>query len=1437
MLFLDIVGELRKVVIIILVYLFKLLAGIYDVFDTLIRINIFTGARQNIVVDIYKRVQAILYVVMVFYLIFQFIKYIIQPDVSNDAEKGVGGTVKKLVVVVLLMAFTPSLFNFAYILKEKILDSNLISNVILGTNETTFEVSESNELCKPEHDGECTNGGVFAANVFDLFVTIEQECATTNLKSDYSPSARLLHIKKYISGAFGKPLKLGWKFDDGCEKGGTEYWFFNIDGLAGFAVALFMIWIFVNYCVEAARLVFQFAFLQLVAPIPIMSYLSSNKDGMFNKWKNLCFTTYLDSFIRFAIISFVLLLIKILMDLYSTGFVGIISDKVGDGVKIFVIIFLIVGLLFFALKAPDLLKQLLPQGLSSNANFGFGKKGSAFRALGAGLGATSAAAKGLAGLARQGARGVGKVKDKMAKGAKTLKNAHRLKKYGGLGYAQQIKIANDQRKIRRDDAKKEKKQLKADAKQAKKDAKEKYKDRSAAQEAAEELKNSTDKLKNDLKNKRELKNKEKDVNDKKENFDKAKGKHRENVDAYKNALDRKKELEGKAGGRTADEEAELSALNTKIPELKNKMKASHEASMGAKAEYENARADFSKFAKDKFGKDEKGRDTGIGGQVQKADEAISKLKEARQKEAAIAADPTKTDKEKADAKAEVNRLQREARAAIAERDGENMKNYLSAQDEYNAIKNDPNKSPAEKLAAVERFNEARNMLGLAYSSRENEKTLKSTLSGINSTMQSVNSAAILAGTEYNNAKNASQVAIHDYDVAVNTHKNAVNNYEAAKLEYNAAARNEEVLRKQLETIKSDPTNSKDAIDVVQKSHDEAVRKLSDANTNLNNAKSNVTAAEANMKTSKSNMDAKNEDMNNKKNAMDKANQQNRDYASAVNKSDSLFSSYVSAQSEYERLRSLPDTPENRARLTEAEKNYNNARQAYNLSNVNESRQNASTIKKDSLAQSVMSKVDDRVNTSNMTSVSSLAESISTSMDEQKRVYKEAKKQVRETSEIYQTAKKVGSTVLKGAKVIDQVAGEAVGVAGTLFGTAKDVVKNTLDGVKIEEYDKLKEYHKKLQKERIDSRIKEEEYLSSGGKTTFSHRVSNVLTNITGGLGVYDPIQRLSIMNKRLELPIEQNNASSTNLSRIISTTDSVKNVTKSLRESGKLHNDISVDLNGVTLKNGRTINVAAGTTANDLFLSVSRDTANAKSNSEVRLKAANEHKKDMALSVQNLYSSFEQSLLPTYGDNKASKEYHDGMVNIINSNTSLSASEKAVLLEQADLDYASYSAEKAAQDAAAHQGMVEKAIDEATMTKAIRLVASGGGIKVLADNGIDQDIYNQITAMFSSIQMACSDKGTAERVASTLISEFSKTPSDNEVRLVSKPTINTSDFVTVNWSQLKDLVSAVGQAKNSYDTDNEQLKEIQRQNNQKISNHKRDKEYLGGGTESGGSNK
>lgn len=378
---------------------YQLVAKIYEIFFEIAKVDILT---TDEITSIYSRVTMILTIIMTFYITFEMVKYIIEPDKITDKEAGAGKIASKLIIVVVLIAFVPTIFSKAFELQTKILENDLITKIVLGTSQDKVSLT--------------SQGRIFSSNVLNVFYYVEPDVGIVNGVSEDCDGMSCENIVRSNLSGLAENGKIpymnkGLTETNDIEVDGEEVEMYKIhfDGFIAAAVGIFMLYILVLYCVDVGKRWVQLIYLQIISPIPIIGYLSPKKDGVFQKWCKQCLTTFLDLFIRIVLIYFILVICRILTN--SSMFKNSGLDNNGG----WVYVFLTLGLLMFAQNAPKLLQELFPSVGAASGNFGL-KAGERFAptlnaakgvargagvATGLALGATLGAVHGT----RQGLRG------------------------------------------------------------------------------------------------------------------------------------------------------------------------------------------------------------------------------------------------------------------------------------------------------------------------------------------------------------------------------------------------------------------------------------------------------------------------------------------------------------------------------------------------------------------------------------------------------------------------------------------------------------------------------------------------------------------------------------------------------------------------------------------------------------------------------------------------------------------------------------------------------------------------------------------------------------------------------------------------------------------------------------------------------------------------
>lgn len=381
--------------------LYDFIVDLYNVFMYTARAEIL---EDSFIQQIYNKVGMILGLFMVFKLAFSLIQSLVDPNKFSDEKSGFAGIIKRSVIAVVLLGITPSIFNMAFDLQNLIVGSandtdNIIYKLVVGSS--------------PSQSAESFGHTIATELYFGFFTENDPYKLEQGLEVEYPDEggvALTVHNYAYLKSAVASGTI---SFRDTVEylsiTSGGQY-VIKWDELFAIGFALFMIYILISYCIQVATRVIQLAYLQLIAPVPILSYIS-DPEGAFKNWIKQCTTTYLDLFIRLAIIYFIITVSTIILDaVNNTDSVLFTSTGLEEGSStlFWVKLFLIIGLLMFGKRVPDLFKDLFPNLGGGAASLGFGGIKSkdipgANKALGVAKGAATfglgAAVGGIAGMA------------------------------------------------------------------------------------------------------------------------------------------------------------------------------------------------------------------------------------------------------------------------------------------------------------------------------------------------------------------------------------------------------------------------------------------------------------------------------------------------------------------------------------------------------------------------------------------------------------------------------------------------------------------------------------------------------------------------------------------------------------------------------------------------------------------------------------------------------------------------------------------------------------------------------------------------------------------------------------------------------------------------------------------------------------------------------
>ncbi len=441
----TIVGVLYTIFLMINSFIYDLINFTYQIFLALASAQIFTADQYQTMA---QKVYVVIGVVALFFVAYALLRAIADPEGSSKGDMAVGKVVPNLLKAIILIAFTPTIFNIAYNLQNVIIMNNVIPALVVGNSFTSSNVST-------------INGGTFdlksagnnlANDSFTQFlttasgsdkssVTLEGECKIGTClnkddNSEISYNDMFLSVQDESKG-FIVYANLG----EAAAKGDLDYNF-----LMQFAVGLFMVYVFVSFCIDMGVRIFKLAYYQIIAPIPILTLIIPGQKKIFDNWKKGSISTFAEVFIRLAIVMFGMVLIQSLPD-FTSDFWSNAMINPSPAVSNFARIFIIIGVLMFIKQAPKLISDMF--GIKSGSfKLGIGDKlreGGVFAAagaVGAGVGAIAnktigntqkfksdwAAAKG-----KKGWESIAAHAGVIAKGAGRFTNPAQLLRYGSAG--------------------------------------------------------------------------------------------------------------------------------------------------------------------------------------------------------------------------------------------------------------------------------------------------------------------------------------------------------------------------------------------------------------------------------------------------------------------------------------------------------------------------------------------------------------------------------------------------------------------------------------------------------------------------------------------------------------------------------------------------------------------------------------------------------------------------------------------------------------------------------------------------------------------------------------------------------------------------------------------------------------------------------------------
>lgn len=270
-----------------------------------------------------NRVYMIVGVLMLFKLVISCVRFIVDPDKLSDKDNGIGGILKRTIFSVVLIAIVPTIFEFALTAQTVILES--LPSAILGG-----DIIRKDEMVGI---GEDMSFKVLTAFIRD-----------TKSSSDTS-KGNIKDLGSFLSN-IGEGCSI---IGGGCR---YEYTIF-ISTATGICLLLMLLSMAIDISVRTIK----FSILQILAPIPISSYIDpKTSKSTFNTWVKISTQVYVDLFTRMIVLYFIVYFLRIMINVEN---IAKLYAEFGAGEGTVILVILILGLVFFAKSAPKFIGDVL----------------------------------------------------------------------------------------------------------------------------------------------------------------------------------------------------------------------------------------------------------------------------------------------------------------------------------------------------------------------------------------------------------------------------------------------------------------------------------------------------------------------------------------------------------------------------------------------------------------------------------------------------------------------------------------------------------------------------------------------------------------------------------------------------------------------------------------------------------------------------------------------------------------------------------------------------------------------------------------------------------------------------------------------------------------------------------------------------------------------
>lgn len=393
MLILNLWGEIRELFLRLDMVAFSFIDNIYSLFTAIASESLIS---ETIVKQVLNNVYVLVGIFAFFRIAVLLINSIINPDALNKQGAGLSKIFVNTVIMLVLLVFTPTLFQMSRDLSKEVVEGNYIQKLFININDSKNTLEPGKEMQR------IAIGAVITPEEGFVDETGEITCS-----GDCEKALQCLNTINGVEGATGdecmKDNGVAWgklaDYNGIREKdaNGEKVYVYNYKPLVLTVVGWTITYILLSFTFDVAKRMIELAILEIVSPLFIATIVDpkSMQTGPFKKWLKTLGNSYGGLFLRIAAISIMLLCVRLLSYWHPAAEIG------GFGKLIVLIAFLI-----FIRQLPKWFSNML--GMDGDGtglgDLGIGKKIGGAALIG---GLATKAGHGLAGAAPGILRGAG----------------------------------------------------------------------------------------------------------------------------------------------------------------------------------------------------------------------------------------------------------------------------------------------------------------------------------------------------------------------------------------------------------------------------------------------------------------------------------------------------------------------------------------------------------------------------------------------------------------------------------------------------------------------------------------------------------------------------------------------------------------------------------------------------------------------------------------------------------------------------------------------------------------------------------------------------------------------------------------------------------------------------------------------------------------------